>query len=189
MRKLYVPTRAQWRRWLLKNHHKELGGVWLVYFKKGTGQASLAYEDSVEEALCFGWIDSLVKRVDDHCYCRKFTPRQDRSQWSPSNKKRIEKVINEGRMTEFGLAKVETAKRLGTWSRESSLAFDTNMPIELTRALQQNRKARRYFDTLAPTYKKHFIGWIATAKKQETRARRLEEALALLGQGKKLGMK
>ena len=189
MSKLYVPTRAHWRRWLSRNHDKELDGVWLVYFKKGKGQASLEYEESVEEALCFGWIDSLIKRIDDSSYCRKFTPRQDRSQWSPSNKKRVEKVINEGRMTEFGLAKVETAKRLGTWSRESRPAFGTNMPIELTRALQQNGKARRYFDTLAPTYQKHFMGWIATAKKQETRARRLEEALALLVQGKKLGMK
>jgi uncharacterized protein YdeI (YjbR/CyaY-like superfamily) len=189
MRKLYVPTRAQWRRWLSRNHDKELHGVWLVYFKKGKGRASLEYEESVEEALCFGWIDSLIKRIDDASYCRKFTPRQDGSQWSDSNKRRVDKIINEGRMTEFGLAKVETAKRLGTWSRESRLAFDKNIPIELSRALQLNGKARRYFNTLAPTHQKHFIGWIATAKKRETRARRLEESLALLSQGRKLGMK
>lgn len=189
MKKLYVPTRAQWRRWLLKNHDKELEGVWLVYFKKGKGQASLEYEESVEEALCFGWIDSLIKRIDNDSYCRKFTPRQDASQWSDSNRKRVEKVISEGRMTEFGLAKVETAKRMGTWSLDSRSAVGTSIPIELARALRRNAKARKHFDALAPTYQKHFIGWIATAKKQETRARRLEEALALLAQGKKLGMK
>lgn len=189
MRKLYVPTRAHWRRWLLKNHDREPAGVWLVYFKKGRGQASLAYEESVEEALCFGWIDSLVRRIDDKRYCRKFTPRQDRSQWSPSNKRRVEKIINEGRMTEFGLAKVETAKRLGTWMLESRPALGTDIPIELARALRRNGRARKHFDTLAPTYRKHFIGWIAAARKPETRARRLEESLALLSQGKKLGMK
>jgi uncharacterized protein YdeI (YjbR/CyaY-like superfamily) len=189
MRKLYVSTRAQWRRWLSRNHDKELHGVWLVYFKKGKGRASLEYEESVEEALCFGWIDSLIKRIDDARYCRKFTPRQDGSQWSDSNRKRVEKVISEARMTEFGRAKVETAKRLGTWSLDSRPAFGTSIPIELTRALRRNAKAREHFETLAPTYRKHFIGWIAAARKQDTRARRLEESLALLSQGKKLGMK
>jgi len=113
MRQLCVQTRAQWRQWLAAHHDREPSGIWLVFHKKGTGQPSLDYEDAVEEALCFGWIDSVVKRINDASYCRKFTPRHDRSNWSPTNRRRAEKVIREGRMTAFGLAKVDAAQRLG----------------------------------------------------------------------------
>jgi uncharacterized protein YdeI (YjbR/CyaY-like superfamily) len=114
MKQVYVSTRDQWRRWLAENHDRSEGGIWLVYFKKGTGQPSLNYEESVEEALCFGWIDSIIRTIDSNKYCRKFTPRKDGSKWSASNKSRVEKIIREGRMTEFGPAKVEAAKRSAT---------------------------------------------------------------------------
>src|SRR5258705_8023123 len=115
MKLVHISTRDQWRKWLAENHEKENAGIWLVFHKKHTGRPVLDYEEAVEEALCFGWIDSLIKRIDDHKYCRKFTPRKDKSNWSSTNRKRLEKITKEGRMTEFGLAKVDAAKRSNKW--------------------------------------------------------------------------
>ena len=189
MKQIHLTTRGQWRRWLAENHDKEGNGIWLVFYKKRTGGASLDYEESVEEALCFGWIDSIIKRIDDDKYCRKFTPRKHDSRWSNTNKKRAEKIIKEGRMTGFGLAKVEAAKRSGIWEIDPRPVITTDIPQELAEALAGNRKAKDFFEELAPTHQKHFIGWIVTAKREETRAKRLQESLALLASGEKLGLK
>ena len=96
MKKLYVKTGSEWRKWLTKNHNN-VGEVWLIFFKKETGKISIDYESAVEEALCFGWIDSLVKKIDEERYVRKFTPRKDKSAWSESNKKRVKKVNEQPR--------------------------------------------------------------------------------------------
>jgi uncharacterized protein YdeI (YjbR/CyaY-like superfamily) len=160
-----------------------------VFFKRQTGRPSIEYDESVEEALCFGWIDSIIKRLDDEKYCRKFTPRKSDSKWSSSNRKRVEKIINEGRMTDFGLAKIKAAKRSGNWRNDPRPVINTDGPSELSEALARNRKARDFFEKLAPTYQKHFIGWIATAKREETKAKRLKESLILLARGEKLGLK
>jgi uncharacterized protein YdeI (YjbR/CyaY-like superfamily) len=189
MKQVHVTTRSQWRRWLAEHHDQEKNGIWLIFHKRETGRPSLEYEESVEEALCFGWIDSIIKRMDDGRYCRKFTPRKDGSQWSHLNKKRVEKMIKEGRMTEFGLAKVEAAKRSGSWDLDPRPVINLGLPRELSEALALNRKAKAFFEKLAPTYRKHFIGWIVTAKKPGTRAKRLKESLALLASGEKLGLK
>ncbi len=143
----------------------------------------------MEEALCFGWIDSLIKRIDDSKYCRKFTPRKHYSGWSSTNKRRVEKVIKEGKMTEFGKAKVDAAKRSGRWELDPRPAIATAVPRDLSEALARNRAARDSFEKLAPTYQKHFVAWIVTAKRPETRAKRLNECLALLERGEKLGLK
>ena len=189
MKQVHVSTRGQWRRWLAENHGREGHGVWLVFNKKGAGRPSLEYEESVEEALCFGWIDSVIKRIDDRTYCRKFTPRKDGSGWSNTNKRRVEKIIREGRMTEFGLAKIKAAKRSGNWERNPRPVIDLGIPQELSEAFARNRKAKDFFEKLAPTYRKHFIGWIVTAKRSGTRAKRVKESLALLARGEKLGLK
>jgi uncharacterized protein YdeI (YjbR/CyaY-like superfamily) len=189
MKQVHVSTRGQWRRWLAESHNKEEDGIWLVFYKKETGRPSLQYEESVEEALCFGWIDSIIRRIDDDKYCRKFTPRRDGSRWSASNRMRVEKIIKEGRMTEFGLAKVEAAKRSGNWEKDPRPVISMELPQELSEALAGNRKARDFLEGLAPTYRKHFIGWIVAAKRPETRARRLKESLALLARGERLGLK
>ncbi len=189
MRQLCVQTRAQWRQWLAAHHDREPSGIWLVFHKKGTGQPSLDYEDAVEEALCFGWIDSVVKRINDASYCRKFTPRHDRSNWSPTNRRRAEKVIREGRMTAFGLAKVDAAQRLGIWERDARPVMDGRRPVELAKALSRNRKAKEFFESLAPSCQRRFIGWIVTARKPETKARRVRESMALLGRRQQLGLK
>lgn len=189
MKQVQVSTRDEWRGWLAQNHDKEENGIWLLFHKKATGKPSLQYEQSVEEALCFGWIDSLIKRIDEQTYCRKFTPRKNDSRWSSTNRRRVAKVIKEGRMTEFGLAKVEAAKRSGNWATDSDPAIHRDIAQMLSEALRRNRKARDSFDNLAPTYRRHFLGWITAAKKPETRARRLKESLALLARGERLGLK
>jgi uncharacterized protein YdeI (YjbR/CyaY-like superfamily) len=189
MKQIYLSTRGQWRRWLSENHDKERNGIWLVFYKNETGKPSLEYEEAVEEALCFGWIDSLIKRIDDDKYCRKITPRKDDSRWSKANRRRVEKIVKEGRMTKFGLAKIEAAKKSGRWDLDPRPMINTDIPQELSEGLSRDRKAKEFFEGLAPTYQKHFIGWIVTAKKPQTRARRIKESLVLLAKGKKLGLK
>ena len=189
MKQIYVKSRKEWREWLLKNHNKEEKGIWLVFYKKNTKKPTIEYNDSVEEALCFGWIDSIIKKIDEEKYVRKFTPRNSKSQWSPSNKKRIAKMIKEGKMTEHGLKKVNEAKKSGQWDKGDRMEIDFDMPPELAKALKKNKKARDFFEKLAPSYKKQFIGWIKVAKREETKEKRLKETIELLTQGKKLGIK
>jgi uncharacterized protein YdeI (YjbR/CyaY-like superfamily) len=187
-KRLYVIDRREWRSWLEKNH-ADVEEIWLSYFKKHTGKPGIPYNDAVEEALCFGWIDSIIKKIDEEIYLRKFTPRKANSKWSELNKKRAAKMIEQGRMTEFGLCKIETAKKTGLWDKPDRPRLSFEMSDEFEQALTNNPKARAFFKQLAPTYKTHFIGWISTAKRQETKNRRVKETITLLEQGKKLGLK
>lgn len=187
-KKLYVTCRDDWRMWLGKNYDVEKG-VWLVFYKKHTGKPRISYDDVVEEALCFGWIDSTVKRIDDEKFMRKFTPRKGRSKWSTINRKRARKMMKEGKMTEAGLAKIREAKDNGEWFRTGSPQKELVVPPDLQKALMVNKKARDFFNSLANTYRRHFVGWIAGAKRKGTRERRLNEAIKLLEQNQKLGMK
>lgn len=189
MKTFKAKNRAEWRAWLADHHDKETE-IWLVYYKKGTGVASIDYESSVDEALCYGWVDSLIKKIDDRKYARKFTPRKDDSKWSPSNIKRGKKLMEDGLMTEFGLQKIEAAKQSGRWDepvQRPELSFE--MHPEFARALRQNQKAQESFDNLAPTYQKQYLGWIEVAKQPETRQKRIKESIRLLSEGKKLGLK
>jgi uncharacterized protein YdeI (YjbR/CyaY-like superfamily) len=188
IRQLYVADRGQWRDWLSKNHAAE-AGIWLIFYKKETSKPSIEYEAAVEEALCFGWIDSIIKKIDAEKYARKFTPRSDKSRWSALNKKRVTKMIKEGRMTKVGLAKIETAKKTGLWDRDNRSQISFDVPPEFTKALARNKKAKESFDKLATTYRKRYIAWISVAKRPETKKRRIEESIALLEKGQKLGLK
>ena len=185
MDEVYIKTRDEWRDWLGR-HHDTSKGVWLVHYKKPTGRPSLEYDALVEEALCFGWIDSIIKKVDDERYLRKLTPRKPNSRWSESNKKRIVKLEKAGLMTAIGKARVKEARASGAWDQPPS---SSAMPKELERALRGNAKANSFFDQLAPSYRKQFIGWIGDAKREETRERRAEEAVSLLERGQKLSGK
>lgn len=189
MQELHFQNRELWRSWLAENHDTVEEGIWLVYYKKETGTPSMDYEASVEEALCYGWIDSIIKKLDAERYVRKFTPRKLDSLWSDSNKKRVRKLIDSSQMTAAGLAKIAAAKASGLWEQPpvSGVAFE--LPEEFTQALAAHSKARSFFDSLAPSYRKYFIGWIASAKRPETRERRIQESIALLEKGEKLGMK
>ena len=186
--KLYISNRKEWRKWLRENN-SNVKEVWLIYYKKHTNKPRIPYDDAVEEALCFGWIDSTVKRIDDEKYCQKFTPRNLKSIWSEHNKKRVSKMITKGKMTKHGMEKVKAAKKKGEWYKTVEAVQEFNMPLELTRLLSTNKNAGEFFNELSPSHKKQYIGWIASAKKVETKEKRAGEALKLLKNKQKLGMK
>jgi uncharacterized protein YdeI (YjbR/CyaY-like superfamily) len=187
-KELYITNRDEWRVWLKANHTKKKE-IWLIYYKKHTGKPQIPYEDAVEEALCFGWIDSIIKKIDDETYARKFTPRKDTSGWSDLNKNRVEKMIKEGRMTEAGMAKIRAAKKNGQWDKTAASKQMWAIPVELENALNTNKKAKSFFNSLAPSYQRQYIGWIASAKRDETREKRTAEAITLLEKKQKLGLK
>ena len=191
---LYVSNRKDWRRWLKNNHLTENrtllhSGVQHVYYKKHTGKDRVPYNDAVEEALCFGWIDSIIRRLDDERFAQKFTPRKDTSKWSESNKKRIAKLEIMGLMTSEGLKKVERAKATGKWNENIEHPFIDKIHPQFETALKNNPLALTNFENLAPSYKRNYNGWIRAAKKEETRRKRIEEAVNLLKENRKLGMK
>ncbi|MCI0360055.1 MAG: YdeI/OmpD-associated family protein [Planctomycetaceae bacterium] len=178
-----VPNCDAWRQWLAEHHDSE-SEVWLVFYKRSTGQPSIAYEDAVDEALCFGWIDSLIKRLDDARFARKFTPRKSDSRWSTANRKRYSRLKAGGRLMPAGLARAPT-NRSGDAPRPSS----SKMPTYIQEALRRDSAARKHFESLAPSYRRQYIAWIDSAKQEATKLRRLNEAIALLAAGKKLGLK
>lgn len=189
MKTVEAKNRTEWRDWLSEHHDKD-AEIWLVYYKKGIGIAGVDYESSVEEALCYGWVDSIIKKIDETKYARKFTPRKDDSKWSPSNKRRVKKLLKEGLMTKHGLQKIEAAKQSGQWAtpdQRPELTFE--MSAEFAEALKKNRQAQETFENLAPTYQKQYLGWIEVAKRPETKQKRIEEAIQLLLEGKKLGLR
>src|SRR2546421_1896014 len=186
---LYVTSRDDWRAWLEKNHETEKE-VWLVFYKKHTNRPRIPYDDAVEEALCFGWIDSIVQKIDDERYAQKFTPRKSGSLWSESNKRRVRKLLKEGKMTQAGLAKIgegvlDTEERTKSELKSKELVI----PTYLSEALRANKKAWENFNRLTPSYRRQYIAWITTAKKEETRKRRIREAIELLARDEKLGMR
>lgn len=185
--RLYLTNREDWRAWLERNHDVKTE-IWLVYYKKHTGKPTIPYDDAVEEALCFGWIDSIVKRQDDEMYIQKYTPRKKKSVWSEANKKRANKMIKQGRMTEAGLAVVMAAKKSGEWTK-ANVRFDPrSVPPDLKKALAANKKAKENFDNLAPSYKKHYVWWITSAKREDTRRRRIAKTVLMIEENKKPGM-
>lgn len=179
---LEVRNRQQWRTWLGK-HHASSPGVWLVFYKDHTGVKSMPYEESVREALCFGWIDSLIKRLDDDRYARKFTPRKPTSKWSDINRKRWAALKAARVLAAAGLVAAPTGNTY------APLPAIPDLPAYIAKALKANPKAWGFFQQLAPTYRHHFVGWIHTVKRPETREKRIRESLALLAAGKKLGLK
>ncbi|MBE3064313.1 MAG: YdeI/OmpD-associated family protein [Spirochaetes bacterium] len=172
-----------WRQWLARHHDAE-SEVWLIFHKRQTGRPSIAYDDAIDEALCFGWIDSLIKRLDDDRYARKFTPRKPDSRWSTANRKRYAQLKASGRLMPAGLDRAPT-NRDGDAPKPSS----SEVPQYIQQALRSRPAAWRNFRSLAPSYRRMYIGWIDSAKRQQTRARRLQEAIDLLAAGKKPGLK
>ncbi len=187
-RRLHFSNREEWRSWLKRNYDAEKE-IYMIFYKKHTGKPTISYDDAVEESLCFGWIDSIIKRIDDEKFERKFTPRTGKSRWSRLNKKRACRMIKEGKMTEAGLAMISEAKRNGEWFKNASIEKEFTIPPFMLEALAANRKALDNFSKLARSYKRHYVGWVASAKKEETRKRRLEETIRLLEKNEKLGMK
>ena len=179
---LEVRNRQQWRAWLAK-HHTSSPGVWLVLYKAHTGVKSIPYEDIVREALSFGWIDSLVKRLDDDRYALKVTPRRATSKWSDINRKRWAELKAAGLLTSAGLAAAPTSN---TYAARPVIP---ELPVYIAKALKANPKAWKFFRELAPTHRRQFVVWIHTAKRSGTRENRIRESIGLLAAGKKLGLK
>jgi len=150
--------------------------LWLKFAKKGSGKPTISYDDAVEEALCYGWIDGLVKRVDDVYYVQRFTPRRERSKWSEINRKRYAKLLAEGLVAEPGRAKPPSSEPAG-YSFEKPR---TTVPTYITKALGKNAEARKNFERLPPGKRRLYVHWIDSAKRDETKLRRLAEVIGLL---------
>ncbi len=189
MKTLHVTKREDWRRWLQANGRREKE-VWLVFYKRHTGRKRLEYDDAVEEAICFGWIDGLLRRLDDERYAQKFTPRRPGGNWSDLNIARAKKMIAAGLMTPAGSSFI-TPALLDRRPRPSPAraAAARPFPATIARALAADAKAGAFFAGLAPSYRNLYVAWVESAKKEETRQRRLAEMLALLRAGRKLGLK
>jgi len=181
---LDVRTRAAWRAWLRK-HHRSASEIWLVFHKKHTGVTSVDYEDSIEEALCFGWVDSLVRRLDGDRYVRKFTPRRADSAWSMINRRRYASLAKRGLLGRAGLANAPGKKTAVAPAGRPWI----DLPRYIEAALKGNGAAWPNFQQLAPSYRRAYIGWIDSAKREETKDRRLREAVDRLAKGEKLGLK
>lgn len=184
---VYAKDRERWRFWLEKNHQRA-SEIWLIFYKKHSKKPTVPYVDAVEEALCFGWIDGIAKSMDEEKYAQRFTPRKKNSPWSELNKQRVKKMIEQGRMTDAGLEKFQQSQNAPrNWRDELAGKFE--IPEDLTIALTSNEKARQNFDRFPKGYKKLCVGWVITAKKAETREKRIREIVTLTADNKKLGMK
>lgn len=181
-------SREQWRNWLQMNHAEETE-VWLVFLKRHTGRLNVSYDDAVEEALCFGWIDGVKRSIDEDRYMHRFTPRKPDSKWSKTNKERALRMLEAGQVAPAGKRSIELAKQNGRWADPDSGPTSFSMSPEFAARLKRNKKATTFFESLAPSYQRQYIAWIATAKRPETRNARLEEAIELLKRGEKLGMR
>ena len=170
-------SRKAWRAWLAKNHASS-PGIWLVYAKKHTGIPSLTYADAVEEALCYGWIDSLVHPIDDSLYRQIFTPRKEKSAWSALNKQRVERLIASRQMTAVGMKMIELAKTNGRWDAHAATDALT-MPPELKKALNANAAAKKNWPTYTESQRKAFLRMV-DAKTPETRAKRIAQVVDIV---------
>ena len=178
LRKLFI-TREEWRNWLEKNHNKETE-IWLIFYKVKVQKESIKYEDAVEEALCFGWIDSTVKRIDNEKHMQRYTPRKAKSNWSASNKSRVKRLIKKGLMTEFGLKAIKIAKQNDSWNKLDNIETRLEIPEKLKYFFKTNNKAKELFEKLFPSRKKQIIWWIESAKRNETRDKRVKDSIAIL---------
>ncbi len=177
---LYFKNAQKWREWLHDNHHSSKG-VYLIFYKVSSEAESMRWEEAVQVAICYGWIDSTVKRLDDERRRQMFTPRKDKSVWSKLNKTYIEKLIADNLMHESGLRKIEIAKQNGSWT---SLDHVENhvMPEDLTQAFEQNKTALENYNKFSPSYRKSYLYWLNQAKRAETRKARIAEIISLCEQ-------
>ena len=183
LEKFYAKNRREWRQWL-KEHYNSSTGVWLIYYKKNTSKPHVEYEEAVEEALKYGWIDSKTKFIDEERYMQVFTPRKPGSVWSKSNKGRIKKLIKNGQMKPAGLEKINTAKKDGSWTILNDIE-DLIIPEDLKNTLKQNTVAYKNFEAFTDSTKKQVLYWITSAKMKDTRLRRIKKTVELAAKNKK----
>lgn len=183
LKTFYAKNRAQWRRWLSKYGEKE-DRVWLILYNKAAETTSINYVEAVEEALCFGWIDSKANRRDDESRYQLFARRNPKSAWSELNKQRVKELIRQNKMEAAGLSSVEIAKANGAWDALSSID-KLEIPDDLGKALAKNTKARKNFQAFPPSIKKQLLHWISSAKRPETRIKRIAETVSLAAENQR----
>jgi uncharacterized protein YdeI (YjbR/CyaY-like superfamily) len=177
---------TQWKEWLAMNYAISNNGIWLRIFKKDSGEATITYDEALDEALCFGWIDGQKKAYDEKSWLQKFTPRRSKSIWSKRNKTRVAQLIEEKRMQPSGFKEIETAKKDGRWDKAYDSPSQMEIPADFLSILKKDQQAYDFFITLnkANTYA---ISWrLETAKKPETRQKRMQIFLKMMKKRQKL---
>jgi uncharacterized protein YdeI (YjbR/CyaY-like superfamily) len=178
-------SREAWAAWL-EEQHATSDGLWLKFAKKGSGLDTVTYAEAVEVALCYGWIDGQVRKLDEDHYLQRFTPRRARSRWSKINRQKATELIERGEMKPAGLREVERAKADGRWDAAYDAPSTATVPEDLRRELEKNEPAREFFETLDGRNRYAILYQIQDARRPETRARRIEKYVAMLGEGKKI---
>ena len=178
------PSAREFEQWLAKNH-AESTGIWLRFFKKNSGVLSVSYVEAVDAAICFGWIDGQLKKYDEESWLRKFTPRRPKSVWSKTNRGHAERLIRVGKMRAAGLQEVEAAKEDGRWKAAYDSASEMEIPDDFLKELAKNKRAKAFFETLNRANVYAIVWRLQTAKKPETRQRRLATILAILAKEQK----
>ncbi len=179
----YPESQEDWRQWLMENHQSRQS-VWLVYYRKKSGKSSISWSDAVDEALCFGWIDSTKKTIDHECFIQFFSKRKPKSGWSKINKEKVEKLIREKRMTQAGLECIEKAKQNGSWAMYDEVE-ELIIPEDLEKALGMQAGAMEFFLGLSKSVRKMMLHWVTFAKQAETRQKRITELVESVAKGEK----
>lgn len=177
-------TQAKWRTWLAKNHAKS-DGIWVRFYKKASGVRTVVYSEALDEALCYGWIDSIVKKFDDASYVQRFTPRRKRSLWSQVNIAKVAELIKAKKMMEPGMKEIERAKADGRWDAAYHPPSRAEIPEDLQQAIDADPEMKEFVSSLTKANKYAMIWRLATAKKPATRAKRFKEIVEMLREGKK----
>lgn len=178
-RTYHAKDQQAWRNWLSEHAGRE-SGVWLIIYKKESGVPSVYYPEAVDEALCYGWVDSKPNKRDGESYYQYFSPRNPKSNWSRVNKEKVARLVEEGRMAAAGLKMVELARESGTWNALDDVE-DGVVPEDLAQALDGVPDARKYWEAFPPSSKRGILEWIFNAKRPETRQKRVEETARLAG--------
>jgi uncharacterized protein YdeI (YjbR/CyaY-like superfamily) len=184
---LYFKNRLEWRKWLTENYSSQQE-VWLVHYKKHSHKSSINLDDAVQEAICFGWIDSKLISIDEEKFILKYTPRKVNSIWSKINTERAEKLIESGKMTDAGLVKIEEAKKRGFWNTAYTNKKKDRIPPDLKEALREDKNAWINFQQFANSYRNTYIGWVSGAKTETTRVKRITEVVKRSALNKKPGI-
>jgi uncharacterized protein YdeI (YjbR/CyaY-like superfamily) len=182
---VYFDSREVWEAWL-DEHHATAPEAWVKIAKKASGIPSVSYDEAVEVALCYGWIDGQMRSLDSDFYVQRFTPRSRRSRWSKLNREKVARLIETGAMKPAGLREVELAKADGRWDAAYDSPTTATVPDDLREALEQNRRASRAFASLDSRNRYAILHRLQEAKKPQTRQRRIEQFVAMLAKGKKL---
>jgi uncharacterized protein YdeI (YjbR/CyaY-like superfamily) len=180
-------TSAKLRSWLKKNHDK-VDIAWFAMSKKNSKIKSITYQQALDEALCFGWIDGIVKKYNDYYYMQRFTPRKAKSQWSKVNKEKVQKLIKEGRMTDAGLLKIDEAKKNGQWEKVNDTRANQSLPDDLEKALKHSPSAWKIFSSFAPGYQRLYIAYVNAVKKEDARCRRILKVVERSEKNEKPGL-